>query len=98
MSVEEKLRKLRGKRTLEILINSQREKFSAEFYGNWGIRVECTVTSSFLLHSIEVEDQKNDTSVEQFENKLSDVLEQYAPLKEKTYVCRPLKPVKILSS
>ena len=43
MSVEEKLRKLRGKRTLEILINSQRGKFSAEFYGKWGIRVECTV-------------------------------------------------------
>jgi len=43
MSVEEKLRKLRGKRKLEILINSQRGKFSVEFYGKWGIRVECTV-------------------------------------------------------
>ena len=43
MSVEEKLRKLRGKRTLEILINSQRGKFSAELYEKWGIRVECTV-------------------------------------------------------
>ena len=51
MSVEEKLRKLRGKRTLEILINSQRGKFSAEFYGKWGIRVECTVVWSFKLTS-----------------------------------------------
>ena len=28
---------------MEILINSQRGKISAEFYGKWGIRVECTV-------------------------------------------------------
>jgi len=44
MSVEKKLRKLRGKRTLEILVNSQHEKFSSEFCGKCGIRVECTVT------------------------------------------------------
>jgi len=41
------LRKLPGKRTLEILINSQRGKFSAEFYGKWGICVECTVGNSY---------------------------------------------------
>jgi len=45
--MEEKLRKLRGKRTLEILINSQRGKFSSEFCGKWGIRVECTVCPLF---------------------------------------------------
>jgi len=49
MSVEEKLRKLRGKRTLKILINSQRGQFSAEFYGKWGIRVECTVENGLLI-------------------------------------------------
>jgi len=43
MSVEEKLRKLQGKRTLEILVNSRRGKFSSEFCGKWGIRLECTV-------------------------------------------------------
>jgi len=43
MSVEEKLRTFRGKRTLEILINSQRGKFSSEFCRKLGIRVECTV-------------------------------------------------------
>ena len=30
---------------MEILINSQRGKFSAEFNGKWGIRVECTVST-----------------------------------------------------
>jgi len=50
MSVEEKLRKLRGKRTLKILINSQRGKFSAEFYGKWGIRVECTACLQILIN------------------------------------------------
>jgi len=44
------------------------------------------------LYSIEVEDQSIDTFVEQFESKLFDVLEQHAPLKEKTCVCRSSKP------
>jgi len=52
MSVEKKLRKLQGKRTLEILINSQRGNFFAEFYGKWGIRVECTVLHIKLYYII----------------------------------------------
>jgi len=43
ISVEEKWRKLRGKRTLKILVNSWRGKLSSEFCGKWGIRMECTV-------------------------------------------------------
>jgi len=52
MSVAEKLRKLRGKRTLEILINYQRGKFSSVFCGKWGIRVECTVSTYEVLMSM----------------------------------------------
>ena len=49
MSVEEKLRKLRGKRTLEILVNSRRGKFSSEFCRKWEIRVECTVVVTQII-------------------------------------------------
>jgi len=50
MSAEENLRKLRGKRTLEIQVNSRSGKFSSEFCGKWGIRVECTLLRHYMYH------------------------------------------------
>jgi len=52
ISAGEKMRKIRGKWTLEKLVNSRRGKFSSEFCGKLGSRVECIVVLVFITFTI----------------------------------------------